>query len=93
MKLKDIKYCTTFKDRLIGLMFKKNIEPLCFPKCRGIHTFFMKKNIDVIMADKTHKVIKIYKNVSKNKILYNRKAYYVYELPTNKYKIKLDDII
>lgn len=93
MHIANLKYCTSFKDRLLGLMFKDDITPLCFPKCRSIHTFFMKKNIDVIMVDKNNKVIAIYKNVSKNKIIYNKKAYYVYELPINKYNIKINDNI
>lgn len=87
------KICNSFNNRLMGLMFKDKIIPLCFPRCNSIHTFFMKHNIDVIMADKNHKVIGIYKNVSKNKIIINRKAYYTYELPINTYKIELNDII
>ena len=77
----------------MGLMFKKDITPICFPKCKSIHTFFMRQNIDVVMTDKESKVIAIYKNVSKNKIIMNRKAYNTYELPVDKYKIKLNDKI
>ncbi len=87
------KYCYKFKDRLLGLMFKDKITPLCFPKCHSIHTFFMKRPIDVIMTNKDNKVIAIYKNTSKNKIIINKKAYYVYELPINTYKIELNDLI
>lgn len=89
----NAKLCTNFKSRLFGLSFRKELEPLCFPNCRGVHTFFMKKNIDIIMTDNNHKVIKIYKNVGKNKIIYNIKSKYVYELPVDKYKIKLNDTI
>lgn len=89
----EIKLCKSFKDRLFGLMFKKNITPLCFPKCRSIHTFFMKQNIDIIMCDKNNIVIGVYKNTPKNKIIINKKAYYTYELPINKYDIKLTDKI
>lgn len=87
----NIKICKNFKDRLMGLMFKENITPLCFPHCNSIHTFFMKKEIDVIMTDKTNKVIGVYKKVPKNKIITNHKAYYTYELPINTYKIELND--
>jgi len=87
------KYCYKFKERLLGLMFRQEIKELCFPNCRSVHTFFMKKNIDIILADKANKVIAIYKNVPKNKIIYNKKAYYIFELPTNKYKIELSDYI
>ena len=74
-------------------MFKEDIIPLCFPKCKSIHTFFMKKNIDVVITDINHKVIAIYKNIPKNKIIFNKNAYYIYELPINEYKIELNDII
>ena len=93
MKIKNIKYATNFKDRLFGLMFKKEITPMCFPKCNNIHTFFMKSNIDVVMTNKENIVIAIYKNVPKNKIIINRKAYNTYEFPVDKYKIKLNDKI
>ena len=75
-------------------MFTKKIDhALLFSKCNSIHTFFMKANIDVIMTDKSNKVIAIYKNVGKNKIISNKKAYNTLELPVNMYKIKLDDFI
>ena len=45
------------------------------------------------MTDKSNKVIAIYKNVGKNKIISNKKAYNTLELPVNMYKIKLDDVI
>lgn len=89
----EVKNCIKFKDRFIGLMFKKNITPYYFPHCNSIHTFFMKANIDVIMTDKNNKVIAIYNDVSKNKIIINKKAYNTLELPSSKYKIKLGDIL
>lgn len=89
----EVKNCIKFKDRLMGLMFKSDITPYYFPHCNSIHTFFMKKNIDVIMTDKKNKVVAIYKNVSKNKIITNKKAYNTLELPTNTYKVKLDETI
>ena len=45
----------TFKQRLLGLMFKKNIDyALLFKRCNSIHTFFMKEKIDVVMTDKNN---------------------------------------
>ena len=89
----NLKYANKFIDRFKGLMFKKDITPICFPRCKSIHTFFMKKNIDVIISDKNNKVIAIYKNVGKNKIIINKKAYYIYELPINTYHFEINDII
>ena len=76
MKLKlnnqeiEIKKATNFKDRLLGLMGKKNITyGILFPNCNAIHTFFMKENIDVIGLNENNQVIYIYRDVPKNKIV------------------------
>ena len=81
--------------RFKGFMFKKNIDyGLCFPKCNSIHTFFMKDNIDVYMTDKNNKVLYIYKNLGKNKIIFPKKnIYYTYEVPVNSIIFKTNDYI
>ncbi len=81
-----IKNCTSFKDRLNGMTLKKEKENTiyCFPKCNSIHTFFMRKNIDVIMTDKNNNIIKIYNNLKPNKIIFPQKnVYYTYEFDHN----------
>ena len=87
----SIKKCFRFKDKLLGLMFKKNFNyGIVLEKCSSIHTFFMKESIDVIMTDKNYKVKYIYNNLKKNKIILPKKGiYYTFELPsnTNTYKI------
>ena len=85
--------------RLKGFMFKKNIDyAICFPKCKSIHTFFMKNNIDVYVTDKDNTVLYIYKNLKKNRILLPKKGVdKVFELPVDKIffeigdKIKIED--
>lgn len=79
----NIKEAKTFKERLIGLMFKKNIkEGLLFNNCRSIHTFFMKESIDIICVDKDDNIIKTYKEVKPNRIIIApRKTKKIYELP------------
>ena len=84
----------TFKQRLFGLMFKKNIDYcLLFKKCNSIHTFFMKEKIDVVMTDKNNKIIYIKKNMKRNRIILPKKnVYYTYELPSNFIKdLKIND--
>lgn len=89
LKTKDknipVKTCIRFKDRFIGLMFKKNIKiGYLFPRCNSIHTFFMKEKIDVLLLDKNNKIIQIYKSLSPNRIILpKRKVYSVLELPNN----------
>lgn len=97
-KLKLIMAKSYFK-RLKGFMFKKNIDyAICFPKCNSIHTFFMKEKIDVYMTDKDNKVLYIYKNLKKNRIILPKKGVYkIFELPVDKIflkvgnKIKIED--
>lgn len=93
-KNKEIKLieCQSFYSRLMGFMFKKNIDySLLFNKCNSIHTFFMKENIDVIMCDKNNIVLYFYKNFKKNKIILPKKnVSKVYETPSNYFDIKIN---
>lgn len=90
-----IKKCTNFKDRLIGLMLKKDIDyGLFFPKCSSIHTFFMRFNIDVYMVDKNYKIISIKKNMKPWKILLPKKNVYgILEFKANTTKFKINEKI
>ena len=80
-----IKIAKSFKERLFGLMFKKNINNgLLFKNCRSIHTFFMLEEIDVIATDDNDKIIKTYKNIKPCRILIApKKTKNIYELPKN----------
>ena len=91
-KTYKVKQCIKFKDRLLGLMFKKKInEILLFDNCKSIHTFFMFDNIDIIFLDNDNNVLKIINNAKKWKIYSYKKAKKVLELPKNiaKDKIKI----
>ncbi len=87
--------CNTFYKRLMGFMFKKEINnALLFNNCSSIHTFFMRKNIDVILCNKENKILYYYNNLSKNKIILPKKnVYKVIELPVNYFNIKINDKI
>ncbi len=79
--------CTSFKDRLIGMMFKrkKQEQIYCFPKCNSIHTFFMFQSIDIIMTDKHNNILYTYENLKPNKLILPKKnVYYTYEFSHNK---------
>lgn len=89
-----MKICIKFKDRLKGLMFKNEItEDYLFPGCRSIHTFFMKINIDVICINKDGKVIKIYNNVTPNKIIFAPKGTYAIIESHSYSNYKVNDIV
>ena len=80
----DIKVCNNYFNKLLGLMFKKNIDyGILLKNCNSIHTFFCYINLDIIMLNKDFNIIKIYKNVSKNKIIYPIKnVKHILEIPT-----------
>ena len=76
-----------FFQKLCGLTFKKKIDYALMLRCNGVHTFFMKANIDIVVCDKSNNILAIHRNVKKNKIILPKKhAYYTYELPANTIK-------
>jgi len=87
----------SFKDKLIGLMGKKNINyGLLIKNCSSIHTFFMLENIDVLLLDQNNRILMINRNVKPNKILIynNKKRTNILELPSNSsLNLKINDII
>ena len=91
----ELTECKSFYSRLMGFMFKKDInKALLFNRCNSIHTFFMKSNIDVIMCNRDNKIIYYYNNLSKNKVILPKKGVYkTIELPVNYYNIKINEKI
>ena len=85
--------CKSYFKRLKGFMFTNKINKiLCFPKCNSIHTFFMFKNIDIIMTDKDNNVLYIFYNFRPWRIILPKKnVYYNYELPINTIKLNIGD--
>lgn len=62
----EAKIANGFFDRLIGLMFKKEMKgfnALLIEPCNSIHTFFMRYDIDVVFLSKNNEVIKIIRNM------------------------------
>lgn len=90
-----IKEANTFLKKLKGLMFIKDFNYILKFKTNGIHTFFMKLNIDVFLTDKEGKILYIYRNLKPNKIILpKRKVKYTYEMPVNYIKnIKIGDYL
>lgn len=86
-----------FKDKLLGLMFKKNINyGLLIKNCKSIHTFFMLENIDVLLLDQNNCILKINRNVKPNKIVIykTKKRTNILELPSNSsLSLKVNEII
>lgn len=84
---KDLKIASSFLDRLFGLLNKNNPRSLLFNTRFGIHTFFLKKPIDILVTDKNY-IVKLASAVKQNRLLfYNLKYNIVIELPENSIKI------
>ena len=76
----------TFKEKLLGLMNKKNIDyGLLITNCKSIHTFFMKENIDILLLDQDNRILMINRDVKPNKVIvfHNKKRTNILELPAN----------
>lgn len=87
----ELKECRSFGSRLLGFMFKKNIDKsLLFDRCNSIHTFFMKENIDVIMCDSNNNILFFYKDLPKNRIIWPKKGVRkVFETPSEYFDIEV----
>lgn len=87
----------SFKDKLLGLMNKKNIDyGLLIKRCKSIHTFFMLESIDVLLLDQDNRILMINRNVKPNRILIfnNKKRTNILELPNNSsLNLKVNDVI
>lgn len=79
-----VKIADNFITRTFGLIPRKSIsddEALVIKPCCSVHTFFMKFPIDILFVDRKNKIIALYENIPKNKILpVHWKAMYVIEL-------------
>lgn len=91
----EIKIAKSFKQRLIGLMFKKKTNyGLLFLNCNAIHTFFMHFNIDIILL-KNNQVIEMRTNIKPNRvIIFKHKKTSIIEIPHNtSLNINIGDLI
>lgn len=85
---------TGFWQNFLGLMGKKNINYGIKLRCNGIHTFFMKMPIDVVLTDKNNIVLDIIYNLKPWKVIFPKKnVYYTYEFPIGKINIKVGEKI
>lgn len=68
-------------------MFVRDFDGIMKFKTNGIHTFFMKFNIDVILTDKNYEILYIYRDVTPNRIILPKKGVrYTYEMKNGYYR-------
>lgn len=93
---KDLKVAKSFKNRALGLLDSKSPRSLLINTRFGIHTFFLKEKIDVIITDDKFQ-IKSLKSLGTNRLyVYNPKNSIVIELPIGsikKSKTKIGDTL
>ncbi len=94
---RDIKEATSFLDLTFGLLKKSNPRSLLLKTHFGIHTFFLKDEIDIIILDNRNKVVKLKLGLAPNKLFFwNPKYFLVIELPKDAIKAsrtKINDIL
>jgi uncharacterized membrane protein (UPF0127 family) len=72
----------SFQDRLFGLMGKRDDLFLFIPRCRSIHTWFMRSAIDVVFVDEAGVVVSVARRVAPWRMVFGPgNAEAVLELP------------
>jgi uncharacterized membrane protein (UPF0127 family) len=88
---------TSILDEALGLLRYKTPTAMLFKTRFGLHTFFMKYAIDVLILDETNHVAALKENITPNQIyIWNPKHNTTLELPPGtikKTKTKLGDKI
>lgn len=78
---RDIKEAKSVFDKVFGLLNKKNPKSLIFKTRFGIHTFFLKEPIDIIVLNNNSQVIKVKTINPYSLFFYNPVHIAVIELP------------
>jgi len=79
-----VKLANDFFSRLVGLLKTKSLDSqqgLLLKKCRQVHTFGMKFNIDVVFLSREGEILDLEKNMVPGRISRHvKEAYWVLEL-------------
>lgn len=93
----DLKIAESFIDRILGLLIKSNPRSLLFKTRFGIHTFFLKEPIDVLILNSGYKIVELKPNLKPNRLFFwNPKFKIILELKKGrikKFRIKEKDIL
>lgn len=92
----NIREALSLSDKLLGMLKKSNIGGSIFRTRFGIHTFFMKEPIDVIILDNNFKVIKLATVKPNHLFFWSPKYSLILELPQGiivKTKTEIGDML
>ena len=82
--LAEIIKAQNLSQRLLGLIIYKNLsdkEAFWIPGCQSIHTFFMRFSLDVIFADKSFQIVKLFEQIGNRRVLFGGfKSWHVFEM-------------
>lgn len=94
---KDAKFTESLLDKSLGLLKRNSPKTLIFRTRFGIHTFFLKEPIDILILDKNLKVVQLKKNLKPNRLFFwNPKYFWIIELTAgsiNESKIQKGDLL
>lgn len=92
----EIKQMISFRERLIGLMFKKEIKDgaIIFENCRSIHTCFMYQSIDIIALNREFVITDIRRGVKPwHFIFFKSPSQHVIEMKSVPSRVRIGDKI
>ena len=88
----NLKIADSFTDRCLGLLNKNKGTALLFTTRFGIHTFFMKYPLLVLVLDIQLKVVSMKKKLKPNSFFFWNPIYSkIVELPPGKLKVSIGD--
>ncbi|MDO5667228.1 MAG: DUF192 domain-containing protein [Alcaligenaceae bacterium] len=82
----QITYCLSTWAKLKGLIGKKELGQeayYVFANCAVIHTFGMRFNIDVVFCNKRGDILKYYRQLPPNRLVFVTKAFFTIEFASN----------
>ncbi|MBP6963142.1 MAG: DUF192 domain-containing protein [Armatimonadetes bacterium] len=78
----DVEIARSLSSRLWGLIGKPRGSVLVLPRCRQVHTFFMRYPVDLVCADSEWRVVRVRCGLEPWRIgPYCREAAFTIELP------------
>lgn len=82
----DLKVAESFIDKTLGLLKKSNSRSLLIKTRFGVHTFFLKEPIDILVVNSNYEVVKTQTVKPNSLFFYNPINFTVLELPKNSIK-------
>src|SRR6187455_1791782 len=83
----DLKEASSFWDKTFGLIDPRNPRALLFQTRFGLHTFFLNTQVDVMVLNKEHQVVKLQANLRPWSFFFYMTIYgLVLELPAGSLK-------